>query len=678
MGFENVAAGTGSASSVLPHIGDSATPALWRSETDTSSLRRLAGVVITSGARGGAGNNVTATWSLNDTSWENSSWWGNESLAATADPFPEPLSLWEIIVISILVSILVVLTAGGNLLVMISFKMDRKLQTISNYFLLSLSVADFAIGLISMPLYTVYILINRWPLGPIVCDAWLSIDYTMSNASVANLLVISVDRYLSVTRPLTYRAKRTHRRAVLMITVAWVVSALLWTPWIIGWPYIEGKRTIPEQECYIQFLETNKYITIVTAVAAYYMPVVLLCVLYFKIYLATEKRQKGLAKLQANRQFKKVDSSDDDATYARLAMRQSQQASIDYDTMERRRRTCWQRCKGCWKIDRDADDGDDSSSSDHTTSYPATRHSPNANAHRGILRRSGYHEPVAQNGKAGRRGDGPCALQIPLINVDSVASTPSALTPSTEMTATCSRYSNLSSCTTVGDEHHNRRANSSAAIPEVDRNRKDDASNMYTILIKLPEERGGTSRPTIHMIPAHEAASGDMSSQSRRLDSAGETTALNANGGGDRTEPQSPDGDTFVDAPSIGACLTDSSEAFRLAMEARMAAAASRTQRTRKKNGEKKADRKAAKTLSAILLAFIITWTPYNVFTVLLSFCPDCIDPKLYVFGKSPFYNNIAFSTITMSRTSVDTSTKVTWCTRQCSFARFPSLKQLH
>lgn len=95
-----------------------------------------------------------------------------------------------------------------------------------------------------MPLYTVYILLHRWPLGPVICDAWLSVDYTMSNASVANLLVISFDRYLSVTRPLTYRAKRTHRRALYMIAGAWVISALMWTPWIIGWPYIEGYRAL--------------------------------------------------------------------------------------------------------------------------------------------------------------------------------------------------------------------------------------------------------------------------------------------------------------------------------------------------------------------------------------------------------------------------------------------------
>lgn len=127
---------------------------------------------------------------------------------------------------------------------MISFKIDKQLQTISNYFLFSLAIADFAIGLVSMPLFTVHVIMGYWPFGSFICDTWLSLDYLASNASVLNLLIISFDRYFSVTRPLTYRAKRTNRKAAIMISLAWLISLILWPPWIYSWPYIEGKKLI--------------------------------------------------------------------------------------------------------------------------------------------------------------------------------------------------------------------------------------------------------------------------------------------------------------------------------------------------------------------------------------------------------------------------------------------------
>jgi len=54
----------------------------------------------------------------------------------------------------------------------------------------------------------------------------------------------------------------------------------------------------------------------------------------------------------------------------------------------------------------------------------------------------------------------------------------------------------------------------------------------------------------------------------------------------------------------------------------------------KKKLQEKKADRKAAKTLSAILLAFIITWTPYNILVLLKSItaCSWYIPQELWDF----------------------------------------------
>lgn len=208
-------------------------------------------------------------------------------------------SLTQSALMIVVAGLLIIVTVFGNIMVMVSFHIDKQLQTISNYFLFSLAVADFAIGLISMPLFTVYQVMGKWVLGPVVCDTWLAIDYLASNASVLNLLIISFDRYFSVTRPLTYRVRRTNQRAAVMIASAWLISLALWPPWIFAWPYIEGKRTVEPEECYIQFIETNYYATFGTAIAAFYLPVVIMCGLYYRIWRETEQRKHDLTQLQA-------------------------------------------------------------------------------------------------------------------------------------------------------------------------------------------------------------------------------------------------------------------------------------------------------------------------------------------------------------------------------------------
>ena len=304
-------------------------------------------------------------------------------------------STLEVVLISIVVTLLAIVTSGGNLLVIVAFKIDKNLQTVSNYFLLSLAVADLTIGIVSMPLYTVYLLMGYWPLKAIMCDIWLSLDYTMSNASVANLIIISVDRYLSVTRPLTYRAKRTPRRAATMIGFAWVISSVMWTPWIFAWPEIEGKRSVPHNQCYIQFLTTNQYITVITAMFAFYIPVIIMSVLYFRIYRETQKRQKDLPKLQGmhkkskklkqhphqsgHQASKKSMASSDEEGYSSTSDR-GNNFIVHTNGMEKaasrdsQQGACRNRLLGCIKIDRDSDYMEDSSSSDQPGS-PPTSHS---------------------------------------------------------------------------------------------------------------------------------------------------------------------------------------------------------------------------------------------------------------------------------------------------------------
>lgn len=62
----------------------------------------------------------------------------------------------------------------------------------------------------------------------------------------------------------------------------------------------------------------------------------------------------------------------------------------------------------------------------------------------------------------------------------------------------------------------------------------------------------------------------------------------------------------------------------------------------KKKTQEKRQESKAAKTLSAILLSFILTWTPYNILVLLkpLTACTKCIPDELWSFFYALCYIN--------------------------------------
>uniref|UniRef100_A0A3Q2EAE1 Muscarinic acetylcholine receptor n=1 Tax=Cyprinodon variegatus TaxID=28743 RepID=A0A3Q2EAE1_CYPVA len=202
-----------------------------------------------------------------------------------------PYKTVEVVFIVLVAGSLSLVTVIGNILVMLSIKVNRNLQTVNNYFLFSLACADLIIGLCSMNLYTIYIVIGYWPLGPVVCDLWLALDYVASNASVMNLLIISFDRYFCVTKPLSYPVKRTTKMAGMMIAAAWVLSFILWAPAILFWQFIVGGRTVPEKECYIQFF-SNAAVTFGTAIAAFYLPVIIMIQLYWQISRASKSRVK--------------------------------------------------------------------------------------------------------------------------------------------------------------------------------------------------------------------------------------------------------------------------------------------------------------------------------------------------------------------------------------------------
>lgn len=65
---------------------------------------------------------------------------------------------------SLLFLIAILPTIGGNILVILAVSLERKLQNATNYFLMSLAVADLLVGLLVMPIALVTVLYSKSPL----------------------------------------------------------------------------------------------------------------------------------------------------------------------------------------------------------------------------------------------------------------------------------------------------------------------------------------------------------------------------------------------------------------------------------------------------------------------------------------------------------------------------------
>ncbi|KFP80903.1 Histamine H3 receptor, partial [Apaloderma vittatum] len=149
-----------------------------------------------------------------------------------------------------------------------------------------------SIGAFCMPLYIPYSLTGKWYLGRGVCKLWLAMDYLLCTASVFNIVLISYDRFLSVTKAVSYRAQQgiTSNPVIKMVAI-WVFAFLLYGPAILFWEHMAGRSVVAADQCYAEFFD-NWYFLLCASTLEFFVP--LLSVTYFNghIFHDIQRRQR--------------------------------------------------------------------------------------------------------------------------------------------------------------------------------------------------------------------------------------------------------------------------------------------------------------------------------------------------------------------------------------------------
>lgn len=188
------------------------------------------------------------------------------------------------------------LTTAANCLVFVAVCYSRTLRTVSNIFIVSLSIADILLATVVMIPATLNAVYNTWLLPHSFCSVWASFDVMLCSASVLNVCAISFDRYLAIISPLRYKTLMTVRRALLLVTVLWTLAILSsFVPIQNGWhninvPSLENLTMFTrEPECL--FKVSLLYATLVSAITIM-LPIAIALTLYVKV--SGEARRQAL------------------------------------------------------------------------------------------------------------------------------------------------------------------------------------------------------------------------------------------------------------------------------------------------------------------------------------------------------------------------------------------------
>lgn len=235
---------------------------------------------------------LSAVWLQSDSGY----WWRTMELNNTmlwAEP--EKVQLIYQLMMSLLLGALILCAIIGNACVIAAIALERSLQTVANYLIGSLAVTDLLVSVLVLPMAALYQVLDSWTLGTVACHVFVSLDVLCCTSSILHLSAIALDRYWAIAMPI-HRLRRTPRRAAALIGATWLVGFSISVPPMLvmrSQPRSLAHDRANPWQCRIW---QDPWYTIYSTFGAFYIPLLLMLVLYGRIFKAARFRIRRSAR----------------------------------------------------------------------------------------------------------------------------------------------------------------------------------------------------------------------------------------------------------------------------------------------------------------------------------------------------------------------------------------------
>lgn len=183
------------------------------------------------------------------------------------------------------------LAVAGNVLVCWAVCLNSNLQSITNFFVVSLAVADIAVGLLAIPFA---IAISTGFCAEFHgCLFIACFVLVLTQSSIFSLLAIAVDRYIAIKNPLRYNSVVTTQRAHGIIALCWILSTVIGLTPMLGWntggnsTNVTNSTQCPQglTACLFEGVVTLDYMIYFNFFGCVLLPLVVMLVIYVNIFM---------------------------------------------------------------------------------------------------------------------------------------------------------------------------------------------------------------------------------------------------------------------------------------------------------------------------------------------------------------------------------------------------------